>query len=141
MLVLNSAYSNGTVSTPSHSISTLMRSQIVAGVRLDDILHLARLDFIKIDVEGHEFLALRGFEQHIRRFRPVIVSEFAPTGMHDATGYLRFFFDLGYQIAVVQFDGNVVRCGQDEQAVMSHWRSAGVDHIDILALPDEADRA
>jgi FkbM family methyltransferase len=36
---------------------------------------LTRLDFLKMDVEGAEFLALRGMDRTIARFRPVIVIE------------------------------------------------------------------
>ncbi len=40
---------------------------------LDDIvsgLHLDRVDFIKMDIEGSERHALRGAEQTLRRFKP-----------------------------------------------------------------------
>ena len=33
-------------------------------------LHLPRVDFIKMDIEGAEYPALRGAEQTIRSFRP-----------------------------------------------------------------------
>jgi FkbM family methyltransferase len=50
----------------------------VETVRLDDFVGqagLARLDFIKADVEGAEGLVLRGGEQALRRFGPAIYVE------------------------------------------------------------------
>ena len=37
---------------------------------------LARLDFIKIDVDGAEFMVLAGAERVVARFRPLILAEF-----------------------------------------------------------------
>lgn len=41
----------------------------------DDVMELTRLDFIKIDAEGWEPRILRGAEQTLRRFRPVVLCE------------------------------------------------------------------
>lgn len=41
-----------------------------------DALQLPRLDFIKLDVEGHECQALRGGMQTIRTFRPLVWAEY-----------------------------------------------------------------
>lgn len=47
---------------PATTIDLLVRAQ-------------ERLDFIKLDLEGGEFPALRGAEQALRRWRPLVVSE------------------------------------------------------------------
>jgi FkbM family methyltransferase len=39
---------------------------------------IGRIDFVKIDVDGHELPVLRGFHQSLRRFRPLILIEIAP---------------------------------------------------------------
>jgi FkbM family methyltransferase len=51
----------------------------VPAIRLDDYLSrtpLSRIDFVKLDIEGHEGEFLRGARESIERFRPVILSEF-----------------------------------------------------------------
>ena len=48
-------------------------------LRLDEFFasqQLPRLDFLKIDVEGHEFEVLKGAINTINQFRPIIVMEF-----------------------------------------------------------------
>jgi FkbM family methyltransferase len=68
----------------------------VATVALDD-LELERLDFIKLDVEGNELLAMRGAEQILERFKPVVFVECSPDTVdgilaalnhHQYTGYV-----------------------------------------------------
>ena len=57
--------------------------------RLDDVARecgLERMDFLKIDVEGAEWMVLRGAEESIRRFRPVIVAEVSAENFRKA-GY------------------------------------------------------
>jgi FkbM family methyltransferase len=39
---------------------------------------VSRLDFVKIDVDGHELTVMRGFQTSLRRFRPDILIELAP---------------------------------------------------------------
>ncbi len=39
---------------------------------------VTRIDFVKIDVDGHEYSVLRGFQHNLERFRPIILIEFAP---------------------------------------------------------------
>lgn len=53
-----SAVENAT-KIPVHSIDALVEERV-----------LARIDFIKMDIEGHELSALRGAENSIRRFLP-----------------------------------------------------------------------
>lgn len=53
---------------------TNLRHFSVATVRIDS-LNLNRLDFMKVDVEGHEILAVRGALETIERCRPAMIIE------------------------------------------------------------------
>jgi hypothetical protein len=51
-----------------------IQSKSIECVRIDD-LEIAKLNFIKIDVEGFEFLVLKGALKTIENNRPVILAE------------------------------------------------------------------
>lgn len=54
----------------------------------------ARIDLIKLDVDGHETEVLRGAEKLLRRFRPPMVAEFAPDVFGDKPGGFGAFISL-----------------------------------------------
>lgn len=65
--------------------------------RLDDIgdrLGLDRLDFIKIDVDGHEPLFFEGAWQTLERFRPVILVEVSEPHYRHAGTSAADFYDI-----------------------------------------------
>jgi FkbM family methyltransferase len=75
-------------------------------------LDLDRLDFIKADVEGWELALLRGGEQTLGRFRPVLVLELlsqhlarAGNSVDDAFAFLT---ELGYDAFDLMLDGELV---------------------------------
>ena len=56
-------------------------SQAVRIIRIDDWAtkkNIKRLDIIKLDVEGSELFALRGMDQTLTRFKPVLIVEINP---------------------------------------------------------------
>jgi len=134
MLALHSVYTNGSVGDASDDLATLMRSSLVEGVRLDCLLDLVALDFVKIDVEGFEHFALQGFENHLGRFKPKVVSEFTPSAMTDPAAYLQFLFGLGYKIGIVNVDG-VDYPEQVPSAIIERQARSGYAHVDIFGTP------
>jgi FkbM family methyltransferase len=116
-------------------------------VVLDDALpELDRLDLVKIDIQGMEPLAMRGLERTVKRFRPVIVTEFHPWAIERAAGtnpvdYLRWLRQWYPAMTILNRDGARERHTEPE-AVMAAWRLAnelaGADgrlHLDLLIEP------
>lgn len=115
--------------------------------RIDDMLgHVGAIDLLKIDVEGHELLALRGFSGGLARCRPRLLTEFHPRCMRDNAGidpadYLAFLFSYGKTIDVLHVDGERVTCTAPAD-VMRQWEKAdhrldsgGTTHLDLFVEP------
>ncbi|TCO42737.1 FkbM family methyltransferase [Dokdonella fugitiva] len=119
--------------------SVRVRARALDGLFAD----LARLDLVKIDVEGMEPFVLRGMAGLLRRFRPAVLTEFHPWAIERATGtspedYLAGLFALHAVAEVLHRDGTRERC-TDPAAVMAAWRRvndaaglAGRVHLDLL---------
>ncbi len=80
--------------------------------RFDDLvdqLSIPSVDIIKMDIEGAEHEALRGMEQTLRRFKPIIVLEvhnhFLPQFNSSAEALLDWLKSLGYQISTIEMSG------------------------------------
>ena len=70
----------------------------VQQVRLDDFLNLPEVDFVKIDIEGYEYFALKGMENLIKNNRLWLFIEFSPKFMGNELtqklyGFLKEYFD------------------------------------------------
>jgi len=115
--------------------------------RLDDIVPpLDRLDVVKIDIEGHELHAWRGFERTLSRFRPVVFTEFHPKCMRELSGvdprdYYATLSGYAGRIEILAHDGARRTCASFD-ALMAAWRDAGeaLDvgdgaHLDLLVVP------
>ncbi len=134
-----SASSNGNVATLEDGCrEDVIGAETVMGLRIDDLLPQdARVGFVKIDVEGHEFRAISGARQMLERSRPVVVSEFSPFGLRqssdvDGQEYLEFFVRLGYDLFVITESGPVAG---NINYVLTQFEQSGTDHIDILLEP------
>ena len=115
--------------------------------RMDDMLrHVESIDLLKIDIEGHELLALRGFSEGLARCRPRMLTEFHPRCMRDnaridPADYLAFLFAYGDRIDVLHVHGERVTCGSAAD-VLTEWEradtrlnSGGTTHLDLFVEP------
>jgi hypothetical protein len=77
----------------------------------------------------------------LRRFRPLLVTEFSPPGLRSVSGvsgqdYLNFLARLGYaDIAVIEPDGSATSYGLGAGRVVDAWEASGRDHLDLLVSP------
>lgn len=132
--------SNGGVITPKGLGNP--HSYLVQSIRLDEWLPIERrLDVVKIDIEAHEPMALRGMVNLIKRHHPRILTEFHPWAMNlnnyePPEDYLHALESLGYKISLIHAD-----CSGCEAispvALMRRWRSLENEsnHFDLLAEP------
>jgi FkbM family methyltransferase len=142
LLAFDNVGSNGQVTTPHADLPSVLDTTLVYGARLDTVLRdVARVDVIKVDVEGAEYRALHGGRELLARSRPTIFSEFSPPAITalsnvDAQTYLGLLLiDEHYVIDALNVDGSVTECGRDVARVVRSFEQSGVDHIDILARP------
>ncbi len=114
--------------------------ELVQGARLDDVDLPARIDVLKIDVEGSEWLALRGAQATIERTRPTIFSELCIGQLQRTSGvdggtYLGMLRDWDYDIDVLGFGGEIVPFGTEVDAAVRHAQAQPESHVDVRCTP------
>ena len=129
-------------STKNHVNSGLFSTQ---GAGVDAVLctflamdsaasDLPRVDFIKIDVEGHEFEVLEGGAGTINRWRPVVTLEYneltRTLSRHGASDFDQFFRQRGYLVYGLMYGWRrKLKRLQDLQSVD--------DISDLVCVPDD----
>jgi FkbM family methyltransferase len=130
--------------------SELSRSSIWAQTRrLDDLVaDVRRIDLVKMDIEGFELLAWRGFRRSLAQHRPIVLSEFHPHCMRTHVGvdpmeYLGELFEYASEVQVLHYNGGSISC-PDSGEVMRQWERAdksvrgdGTHHLDLLIKPKQ----
>ncbi len=73
----------------------------VPSITIDDYLKGGRVDFIKMDIEGAEGLALQGMFETLKKWKPSVVTEYRAASLRvtgvDPDWFLKVFSDLGYK--------------------------------------------
>ena len=146
LLQLDYAVSNGYVTAIAGN-ATSDEYAYVQGVKLDDLLRdEPKITLIKMDIEGHERIALRGMQGILKKHRPILITEFSPHDLSKdspqaAAEYLGEIRQSGYALAVIEENG-AIREFAAETGVLEYWRAAcqrqpGREgfHLDLLARP------
>jgi hypothetical protein len=113
----------------------------VPSIDLDSFLPEERVDLIKIDIEAHEPMALRGMQRIIEDNRPIIICEVNPWALSkngdDALALLRQLAAPGYALSVIPQSGSLLPIRNAREG-MDYFRSLGDEqtHFDVLAKPN-----
>lgn len=90
----------------SETVQTLTIDEVIAREGIE------RLDFVKLDVEGAEELALRGAVDSLDRWHPVVLFESMPLApmddQRDRDGAWALLHEMGYALGHVEADGRLV---------------------------------
>lgn len=84
---------------------------------LDELVEhesLKRVDFIKIDVEGHEARVLAGAKKTLARWKPLLILETGQESLEGRHQIADCLQRIGYQIAGFQVDGGILEFDWDE---------------------------
>jgi len=137
-LKLDAPYSNGVVTPLGETQGDLSKAAIVCQVRLDSLVgEDEQVDFIKLDIEGSEYRALRGFERTIDRCSPMLAFEFAPGMLRCGSGisgadFLQYIIGKGYAVGVIGRDGSAT-LHDTAEPIMAEYLKSGIDHLDLFA--------
>lgn len=109
----------------------------IEAVQLDSFLKEIKVDIVKIDIEGHEPYAIRGMMNILKRDKPIIFAEFAPSNLKlfggiEPSDFLEIFLEIGYYISLVQRSGKLIKFGKDIPAIMSYFEQQKTHHLDII---------
>jgi FkbM family methyltransferase len=113
----------------------------VQSIVLDEALgDLPRLDFVKMDIEGHEPQALEGFARLIGRHRPVLLVEFNPRCLvdlqrRDPLAFLKQIFAFYPRVRVISaFEDDETL--DSAEKVMGYWEERNREITARKLLPD-----
>jgi FkbM family methyltransferase len=116
--------------TGSWSESTTVTTYTTPVITLDDYVRnnaLAKLDFLKIDIEGHELMCLKGAAGTLANLRPLLYIEICSDWSRDFGYYppeiVKFLEEIGYESFYIVRDG--IALLNDAKSQLAPERFAG----------------
>lgn len=107
---------NGERSEDDHSVhlGTPKSTEGVPAISLDDFVrlnNLEKINFIKIDTDGHEYEVFKGGKEAIKKYRPYIIFEIGLYVMDEKKinfdFYFNYFKDLNYKLVDTKTDKEI----------------------------------
>jgi FkbM family methyltransferase len=138
-MLTDAATSNGQAAAGARPSAALAQTRTLDEITRD----LERIDVVKIDIEGFELAAWRGFRKGLAKHRPHVLTEFHPhcmTRFADAEpgDYLAELFAYSPTVEVVHPDAHAERCTSAD-AVLRAWETFdrrhggdGTSHLDLF---------
>lgn len=124
----------GTNDHPVH-LGTPKATEGVPAISLDDfteVNHISKIDFIKIDTDGHEYEVFKGAKKAIAKYRPKIIFEIGLYVMDEKNitfdFYYNYFKELNYKLYDTKTDVLI-----DLQNYRKHIPQKG--STDLIAIP------
>lgn len=101
---------------------------------LDELLPSERIDFVKMDVEGSEWLVIRGAAKLLKRCHPVMLIEINEPQLRAVSGVTpEFFIDglcaLGYEVYQIGGGGNLMRLDKPQATIKELLRISGIVNV------------
>jgi FkbM family methyltransferase len=115
--------------------------RLAQSVRGDEILAAEpAVHLIKLDIEGHEPLALRGLAETISRHRPAILCEFNPRCLENYSGsnpeqFAAQIFELAREVQIMENDGQIT-VARRAADLMRMWRRKNLQAAEKGTLPE-----
>ena len=105
---------------------------------------LERIDLIKLDVEGSESRVLQGAEDVLRKYAPILITEYAPPCHRSFLGaepqaYFEQLLNLFAGVFIIEEDGSLSPI--DEWATLSSRLETGKGWEDLACMPPNAPRS
>jgi FkbM family methyltransferase len=123
---------NGTFTDQRHDV--MSRGCTVVPTLPLDSLNIERVDLMKLDIEGAEYLALQGSEKLIERCRPIITTEFSLDMLSRISGisgaeYFAWFAQRGYSPLHVPRDGSKPYLIGDVEAFLAAYEKYQIEDL------------
>lgn len=104
----------------------------------DDVLvDVSKVDFIKIDIEGYEYNALKGLTKIIEKYKPAVILEYSPelyaqNGTQDGMNILEFFATFGYAFIDTEDFDNANKVYRTKEEIIAWGKNFGRPQTNIF---------